>query len=130
MTWAAPTAWGAILPGAASTRPTLQGERRRGSPGFAQQPLLPGIGAAHDAVEIIVARMPTELGADAIGAGHQHRGIPGATRRLAHLEWFAGDALDACEHLSHAVAVSVADVESDGCAARAQVGERVHVCGR
>src|SRR5437660_1697819 len=62
------------------TCPRLQTRSRGHSPGVAQQPLLPGERAAHDAIEVIEARPPAELGADAIGARHQRSRVPGPAR--------------------------------------------------
>src|SRR5204862_139248 len=94
MTWGATTAWELILPGArelsvldwrrrAAAFRTVGGTR---SPGVAQQPLLPGEPRAHDGIEIVEARLPAKLPADALGAGYERRRISGAARLLAHLE--------------------------------------------
>src|SRR6266513_166994 len=138
MTWGATTAWELILPGArelsvldwrrrAAAFRTVGGTR---SPGVAQQPLLPGEPRAHDGIEIVEARLPAKLPADALGAGYERRRISGAARLLAHLEWLARHPLDAGENLPHAVTVSVTDVQRGRAAPRAQVLEGVEVRGR
>src|SRR5437879_8072330 len=81
MTWGATTAWEVILPGAhglsgldwrrrAAAFRTVGGTR---SPGVAQQPLLPGEPRAHDGIEIVEARLPAKLPADALGTGYERR---------------------------------------------------------
>src|SRR5437899_489784 len=138
MTWGATTAWERILPGArelsvldwrrgAAGFRTVGGTR---SPGVAQQPLLPGEPRAHDGIEIVEARLPAKLPADALGAGYERRRISGAARLLAHLEGLARHPLDAGENLPHAVTMSVADVQRGRAAPRAQVLEGGEVRGR
>src|ERR1700719_819997 len=96
------------------TRLRLQTPLRVPSPGVARQPLLPGECAAHDAVEIVKPWAPAELGPDAIGARHQLRGSPGSARLLANRQTLSRPPFDALQNLPHAVAVAVADVQSDG----------------
>src|SRR5256884_635284 len=138
MTWGATTAWEVILPGArelsvldwprrAAAVRTVGGTR---SPGVAQQPLLPREPGADDGIEIVEARLPAKLPADALGAGYERRRVSGAARLLAHLEGLARHPLDAGENLPHAVTVSVADVKRGRAAPRAQVLEGVEVRGR
>src|SRR5439155_26850358 len=100
------------------------------SPGIAQQPLLPGERAAHDAVEIVKARAPAEFGPDAIGARHQRSGVPGPARLLANRQTLSRHPLDALQNLPHAVAMAVADVESERGAAAPQVAQGIHVSRR
>src|SRR5205807_1474771 len=85
---------------------------------------------AHDGIEIVEARLPAKLPADALGAGYERRRVSGAARLLAHLEGLARHPLDAGENLPHAVTVSVADVKRGRAAPRAQVLEGVEVRGR
>src|SRR5207302_1730329 len=94
------------------------------APGVAQQPLLPGEPRAHDGIEIVEARLPAKLPADALGAGYERRRISGAARLLAHLEGLARHPLDAGENLPHAVTVSVADVKRGLAAPRARLRPR------
>src|SRR3984885_3017652 len=99
----------------------------RPSPGPTPQLSFPALGAAHDGIQIVKTRLPAQSRADALGARHEPRRIPGAARLLAHAKLHSRHALDARQHFAHAVAVTVADVERGGFAAAAQVGERIDV---
>src|SRR5579864_8997292 len=75
---------GAILPGvgkeclrmATWCRPSAT---EHSSPGIPLHPALPFKRGAHDRIEIIEARLPAKLFANALGAGDESRGVAGAT---------------------------------------------------
>src|SRR5579862_1193490 len=96
-------------------------------PGVALQALLPGVRGPHDSVEVIEARLPTELGTDALRLRHQRRRVARAARLLTHGELAARHPLDARQYLAHAVAVSVADIERGRGTAFTQPVEGVQV---
>src|SRR5579862_4438645 len=81
----------AILPGvrkeclrmATCRRPSTTGAcARHSSPGIPLQSALPFKRGAHDCIEIIEARLPAKLLADALGAGDERRGVARAARQL------------------------------------------------
>src|SRR5579862_2934319 len=130
MTWVAPTACGTFY---RACRARVSDCRRISAvrlPGLAQQPLLPGVGRAYDGVEVVQARAPAELRADALGARDQCRRVPESPGLLAHREPPARHPLDTRQHLTDAVAMTVAHVEGGRCPAAAQVVERVQMGGR
>src|SRR5579863_6128841 len=88
--------------------------RRALLPGLALQTLFPLQRGAHDGVEIIEARLPSELAAHAVRSRDQCRRISSTTRLFLDGQRSTGDALDAPYHLAHAVAMTVPDIQHRG----------------
>ena len=77
-----------------------------------------------DAVEVVVARPPTQLLADAVGLGDDLCRIAGPARRNADLEIHARNLPYDVDDLQHRVAAAVAAVQGQAAAAAAEVVER------
>src|SRR4051812_21523940 len=77
-----------------------------------------------DAVEVVVARPPTQLRADAVGLGHDLCRIARPARRDADLEIHARNLPDDIDDLLNRVAAAIAAVQGQAAAAAAEVVER------
>src|SRR5262249_22319648 len=96
-------------------------------PGCGQLSALPLEGGAHNRLEVVELRLPSEDLAHALGARDQDRRITGAAGLLANLQRPLSNLFHGAQDLAHAVAVPITAVERARLTAVTQVSERCHV---
>ena len=76
-----------------------------------------------------MARLPAEFALEPVAARDQLGRVAGTARLFDHVQAHAGDALDRVDDLAHAVAVPIAAIQGQRCAAGAKMVERLEVRG-
>ena len=93
------------------------------APRLLEQFAFPGQGAGDNGIQVVIARLPAELAADAFGPRHQVGRIAGAARLFANIQGLTADILDHPQDFAHRIAVAVAHIERGRLAAAPQIGQ-------